>query len=134
MNNHKKINKMVCSTLYFKYKNEIEVKKRTNGKIILDNDNNILYCSRNIIPGTKKDIINKNYEYNGHIGVFVFEKKYLLNEYSKENTKNQISEDIEWLKILEQGYKINAVLVNNYEIGVNTKEDYDYLINKYQKK
>jgi 3-deoxy-manno-octulosonate cytidylyltransferase (CMP-KDO synthetase) len=132
LNKKNKFEDMVCSTLYYKYNSKEELKKRTNGKIVLDNNNNILYCSRNVIPGCKNNYFNKNYHYNGHIGVFVFDKKYLLNEYSKENTKNQLSEDIEWLKILEQGYKINAVLVDEYEIGVNTKEDYDFLINKYQ--
>ena len=124
---------MVCSTLYYKYNSKEEIIKRTNGKIVFDNNNNILYCSRNVIPGCKNTFYNNNYNYNGHIGVFVFDKNYLLEEYVKENTKNQLSEDIEWLKILEQGYKINAVLVDNYEIGVNTPEDYKYLLNKYKK-
>jgi 3-deoxy-manno-octulosonate cytidylyltransferase (CMP-KDO synthetase) len=128
----KYINDMVCSTLYYKYESKDDTIKRTNGKIVFDNNNNILYCSRNVIPGSKNNYFNNSYEYNGHIGVFVFDKNYLLKKYSIENTKNQLSEDIEWLKILEQGYKINAVLVDNYEIGVNTQDDYEYLLNKYE--
>ena len=45
-----------------------------------------------------------------------------------QNTPLQLSEDIEWLKIIEQGYKIVSSQVKNYEIGVNTLNDYDYLI------
>ena len=40
-----------CGTLHFEYKDISEVEKRSNGKIVLDKYNNILYCSRNIIPG-----------------------------------------------------------------------------------
>ena len=35
------------------------------------------------------------------------------------------------LKFIEYGLKIKSCLVNNSEIGINTKEDYDYLIKKY---
>ena len=36
-----------------------------------------------------------------------------------------------WLKIIEQGFKIVSTEVKNYEIGVNTQQDYDYLLQKY---
>ena len=125
---------MKCSTLHFKYDKKDEVIKRSNSKIVLDKYDNILYCSRNIIPGLKKNYYNDNTLYYGHIGVFVFDKEYLLNEYLNKNTKYQLYEDIEWLKILEDGYKINSVLVeNNHEFGVDTNEDYIYLCEKYQK-
>ena len=48
--------------------------------------------------------------------------------------KNQLTEDIEWLKILEQGYKVNSYLVNDSERSLDTKEDYDYLLDKYSNK
>jgi 2-dehydro-3-deoxyphosphooctonate aldolase (KDO 8-P synthase) len=121
-----------CSTLHHILENKEDVLKRTKGKIVLDKNNNILFCSRNIIPGKKDMIFNNNNTYYGHIGIFVFDKEYLINDYIKENTSNQLSEDIEWLKILEQGYKINSVLVNNPEISVDIENDYLYLINKYK--
>lgn len=121
-----------CSTLHHKLDSEEEIRKRSNGKLVLDNFNNIMYCSRNIIPGTKKNEYDKHINYYGHIGIFVFDKTYLLEEYTKENTPNQLNEDIEWLKILEQGYRINSVCVDDPEISVDTKEDYIYLLDKYK--
>ena len=44
-----------------------------------------------------------------------------------------MNQDIEWLKIIEQGYKINAVEIKEHEIGIDTIDDYNYLKNKYQK-
>ena len=51
-----------------------------------------------------------------------------------EDTTNQLCEDIEWLKILEQGKKITATEVLEHEIGVDTYEDYLYLKDKYENK
>ena len=82
----------------------------------------------------KKDNIIPNYDYNIHIGIFVFDSGYLLNHYYNTNTPLQLAEDIEWMKIIEQGFKINAIEINDHEIGVDTIEDYTYLKNKYLNK
>jgi 3-deoxy-manno-octulosonate cytidylyltransferase (CMP-KDO synthetase) len=119
-----------CSTMCHLLKLD-EVENRNKGKVILNKKNDILYCSRNVIPGSKNDILNKDYLYYGHTGVFVFDKNYLLNEFIKENTQYQIYEDIEWLKIIEQGYKINTIFINNPERGIDTIEDYNYFLQKY---
>lgn len=124
-----------CSTLHFKHTEEVEIRKRSNGKLVLDKHNNIMYGSRNIIPGLKKEEYNNHTTYWGHIGIFVFEKEYLLKEYLNGNTPYQLAEDIEWLKILEDGYRINSVLVDkeSHERGVDTDEDYEFLKQKYSK-
>ena len=129
--NNKDDPRFKCSTLHYKFVNNNSVFKRSCGKLILDKYNNILYCSRNIIPGFKKDYYNDNYTYYGHIGIFVYDTNYLLTEYLDDNTTYQLAEDIEWMKILEDSYRINSVLVDNHEIGVDTEDDYKYLINKY---
>ena len=125
---------LVCSTMCHILENDKSIlENRSKGKVILDKNNNIMYCSRNIIPASKNNQINKDATYYGHIGVFVFDKDYLINEFSKENTTYQIYEDIEWMKIIEQGYKINTVIVEEQERGIDTQEDYEYFLNKYNK-
>ena len=51
--------------------------------------------------------------------------------YLNGNTPYQLSEDIEWLKIIEQGYNVNSVLIDEPEISVDTQDDYKYLLSKY---
>ena len=103
------------------------------GKLILDTNNNILYCSRSMIPGNKEGKVNINNVYNEHIGVFVFNYSYLDIYLNTPNTPLMIEEDIEWLKIIESGYKIKSFQISgNHEIGVNTSEDYKYLLKKYE--
>ena len=125
-------NKCVCSTLCYHIKNKNELLNPSIGKLVLNKKGNIMYCSRNCIPWNKNNIVNNNCKYYGHIGLFVFNTNYLINEYMKCNTTHQLEEDIEWLKILEEDYDIVCSIVDDeFEIGVNTKEDYDYLLCKY---
>lgn len=133
LNKIKTVNNLVCSTIFYKTNNIIDIDNKNRGKLVLDKYNNIMYCSRNIIPSNKKNKIIPDHLYNIHIGIFVFKLNYLLNEFYQINTPLQILEDIEWLKIIEQGYKINAIEVKEHEIGIDTKEDYTYLKNKYEK-
>ena len=123
---------MKCSTLHYNFTNKEDVFKRSCGKMILDKKSNIMYCSRNVIPGLKKSEYDDKVNYIGHVGVFVYDKDYLMNEYLDSNTPYQLTEDIEWLKILEDGYKINSILSKGHEIGVDTIEDYQYLVDKYR--
>lgn len=128
-----KNNNIMCSTLHFNIINEQMLKDKSIGKLVIDKSSNIIYCSRNIIPAMKNkeyDLINN--KYYGHVGLFVFDINYLINNYMNENTKLQLIEDIEWLKIIEQGYKIISSEIKDFEIGVNTIEDYNYLKNKYK--
>ena len=120
-----------CSTICYKTKNIQEILSKSRGKVVVDKFNNIIYCSRNVIPSNKNNNIIPNHYYNIHVGIFVYDKKYLINNYCIENTPNQLLEDIEWLKIIEQGFKINTIFTNELERGVDTEEDYVYLLNKY---
>ena len=124
--------KPACSTICFKTDDDEEILSKSRGKAVVDNFNNIMYCSRNIIPSNKKENIITGHKYNIHVGIFVFDKNYLLEYFNRENTKNQLLEDIEWLKIIEQGFKINTIFSEKMERGVDTIEDYEYLKNKYQ--
>ena len=126
----KNYNHFVCSTLHAKIDYN-EAIKTSIGKLVLDHNNNIMYCSRTPIPSTKSGKINQTINYYGHIGLFVFNRDYLENHYMEKNYPYQLSEDIEWLKIIESGNRINSVCVEFSEISVDTEEDYNYLVAKY---
>ena len=126
------LNNVKCTTLHYRIDKIEDLANRSIGKLVLDEKDCILYCSRNCIPANKSKTpdISKT-AYYGHIGLFVFDLEYLKNEYMGKDYPLQLEEDIEWLKLLEQGYRIKSVLVNDYEIGVNLPEDYAYLLKKY---
>lgn len=122
---------VVCSTIHSEIINKNDYNNRGIGKMVLDVNNNVLYASRALIPHTKTGNSLQNHKYYAHIGIFVFRRSYLPKFLEHPDTPAQISEDIEWLKILEMGYKIKSYEVPNYEIGVNTLDDFNYLSNKY---
>ena len=125
-------NNIVCSTIHHKTREVNTIKLKSRGKLVLDNNNNIMYCSRNVIPANKNNYVVPDIDYYIHIGIFVFDANYLLNHYFNNNTRLQLIEDIEWMKIMEQGFKINSIEVEDSERGVDTIEDYNYLVSKYK--
>ena len=57
---------------------------------------------------------------------------YLTEFINLENTPLYEIENIEQLKVLENGYKIKSFLAPFFiEISLDTQENYDYLVNKY---
>lgn len=122
---------VVCSTIHSIITNENDYNNRGIGKMVLDVNNNVLYASRALIPHTKTGDFIKEHQYLAHIGIFVFRRSFLPLFLQHPDTPAQIAEDIEWLKILEMGYKIKSYQVPYYEIGVNTLEDFNYLCQKY---
>jgi 3-deoxy-manno-octulosonate cytidylyltransferase (CMP-KDO synthetase) len=122
---------MVCSTIYYETQDEKEIKSKNRGKLVCNKEGYIMYYSRNVIPSCKNYDVIPNYKYKIHIGVFVYDCNYLRDNFLIENTELQLCEDIEWMKILEQGYDIIIDKVEGAEISVDTMEDYKLLKEKY---
>ena len=125
---------IVCTTLHTEIKNKEDLYDYSIGKMVIDLDNHIIYCSRNIIPITKNGKISQSIKYYAHIGIFIFNRNFLNNYIDHLNTPLQQTEDIEWLKIIEMGYRIKTYeAIEYHEMGVNTENDYKKLLKKYQK-
>ena len=90
----------------YSFIHNIDIMCKSRVKLVLDNQSNIMYGSRSVIPTTKGHTLNDLLPYKIHIGLFVFDIDYLINNFMENNTPLQLHEDIEWLKILEDGFKI----------------------------
>ena len=83
--------------------------------------------SRNKIPSEANDS-------NVFISIgssFIINKDFLVNEFINNKSYLQEDEDIEWNKILEMGYKIKSTEIFDYERSVDTYDDYNNLLYKY---
>jgi len=89
-------------------------------KCVFDKNFNAMYFSRSLIPYSK-NFINESYFY--HIGIYCYRTKFLLKLNELEILENQKKEDLEQLKILENGFKIKVALVNDIPQGVDVFED-----------
>ena len=89
-------------------------------KVIFDKNNTAIYFSRSLIPFSKN---KEKTPYYYHIGIYAYETKFLLNEYSKLHSNLQNLEELEQLLLIENGYKIKIAVVDDLPIGVDVKDD-----------
>jgi 3-deoxy-manno-octulosonate cytidylyltransferase (CMP-KDO synthetase) len=65
--------------------------------------------------------------YLKHVGLYAFQKNFLMQFPSLPRTELELTEDLEQLRILSAGYKIKIVKVDSTLPGVDTKHDLKYL-------
>ena len=87
-------------------------------KIVTNKKSELLYISRSGIPGNKKFKMNK--EYFGQVNLYSYPSKILKKNLYNIKSKNEILEDIEILRFLDNGYKINVVNLksNNHPVDI----------------
>lgn len=89
-------------------------------KCVFDKKQNALYFSRALIPYSKNPE-DENYYY--HIGLYAYKTSFLYELFNLKDTNLQKSEDLEQLKILENGYKMKIALVDDMPLGVDVFDD-----------
>lgn len=89
-------------------------------KAVLDMENNILYCSRTDLPSDTRSAVNTMWKM---CFIVPFRKEFLLKYASWDQTFLEKIEFNEYLRVLEHGYKMRAVPVNNAHISVDTEQD-----------
>lgn len=100
---------------------EEEKDKPTAVKVVVDKVGNALYFSRARIPYPRDPsapaIVYK------HLGIYAYRREFLLQYASWEPTPLEQMEMLEQLRVLENGYRIRMVRVEQTSIGVDTEED-----------
>jgi 3-deoxy-manno-octulosonate cytidylyltransferase (CMP-KDO synthetase) len=112
-------NDAVCSTPIKNISDKSELKNENVVKVVKDVNGNALYFSRSDIPFERVDT---NFKFK-HIGLYCFKYDFLEKFVNMDRTPYEISESLEQLRILENGYKIKCVEVDYNSIGVDTESD-----------
>lgn len=89
-------------------------------KAVLDKNNNILYCSRNDIPSNARSEVKNLLKM---CFIVPFKRAFLFKYAAMKQTPLEQVEFNEYLRILENGYKIRAVHVKDARISVDTFDD-----------
>jgi len=89
-------------------------------KAVVNLKNEIMYISRNDLPSDARVEVPKMLK---AYHVVSFRKDFLIKYASLEQTPLEKIEYNEYLRILENGYKIQGVMVDSDSISVDTKED-----------
>jgi 3-deoxy-manno-octulosonate cytidylyltransferase (CMP-KDO synthetase) len=111
----------VC-TLCRPIQNEEDLKNPNVVKTVFDLNGNALYFSRSLIPYPRKTEGYQTYE---HIGIYVYDREFLLQYIHMPQTPLEISESLEQLRILENGVRLKVVVTKYREksLSVDTAED-----------
>ncbi|HDN84551.1 3-deoxy-manno-octulosonate cytidylyltransferase [Candidatus Aerophobetes bacterium] len=91
-------------------------------KVVTDKLGFALYFSRSLIPYPRKTEKHRVFE---HIGIYSFQKEFLLKFTRLEPTPLEQTESLEQLRVLESGYRIKVVLTRYkyVALSVDTPED-----------
>lgn len=114
------------ATLIKKISNSDEIFDPNKVKVVTAKDNRALYFSRSPIPfvrGEKQeDWLNKNSFYK-HIGMYAYRFKALMEVTKLEQSDLELTESLEQLRWLENGYWIQTEITEHESIGIDTPED-----------
>ncbi|XP_010479831.1 PREDICTED: 3-deoxy-manno-octulosonate cytidylyltransferase, mitochondrial [Camelina sativa] len=92
-------------------------------KCVVDNRGYAIYFSRGLIPYNKSGKVNPDFPYMLHLGLQSFDSKFLKVYSELQPTPLQQEEDLEQLKVLENGYKMKVIKVDHEAHGVDTPDD-----------
>ncbi|KAM5585982.1 3-deoxy-manno-octulosonate cytidylyltransferase, mitochondrial [Rosa sericea] len=92
-------------------------------KCVVDNNGYAIYFSRGLIPFNKSGKANPQFPYMLHLGIQSYDTKFLKIYRELKPTPLQLEEDLEQLKVLENGYKMKVIKVDHEAHGVDTPED-----------
>lgn len=111
----------ILATPFKKYNSPSDI------KVVLNKNYEVMYFSRSDIPSsarTPNPPMLKAYH------IVPFRKDFLLKYASMEKTSLEIIEFNEYIRILENGYRIRAKIVESDAISVDTQSDLEYVRNK----
>jgi 3-deoxy-manno-octulosonate cytidylyltransferase (CMP-KDO synthetase) len=110
------------STACSKIEDENDLDNPNVVKVVLDINHNALYFSRSRIPSGRYAGDGAAPVY-GHLGIYGFKRDFLYKFASMERSSLELSESLEQLRAIENGYSIKTVVVEGYFSGINTVED-----------
>ena len=114
-------NDVVMATLCKEIVDENEVNNPNIVKVIRDKNDDALYFSRYPIPFNRDG--RNDIKYYKHIGIYGYTKDFLKEYVSMEKSSLEIAENLEQLRVLENGYKIKIKETIYDSIGVDRQED-----------
>ena len=120
INSFKEDDTISMSTLKYKIDTMEEIENPNYVKVITDKKGYALYFSRSVIPYPRKLDIQNYYK---HVGIYGYKRDFVVEYAKMEPTPLELSESLEQLRALENGYRIK-VMETPYKIrGVDTQEE-----------
>jgi 3-deoxy-manno-octulosonate cytidylyltransferase (CMP-KDO synthetase) len=118
--------KTEIATLIKKIDDIDDVDNKNRVKVVINKDANALYFSRNAIPYMRNEpkenwLLKHNFYY--HIGMYGYKRDILMKICKLNKSSLEISESLEQLRWLENGYSITTSVTQIESIGIDTPDD-----------
>lgn len=113
-------NTIPMSTLKYKLTDMAEIENPNAVKIVTDKNDFAIYFSRSVIPYPRNLNMNNYYK---HVGIYGYKRDFVMEYAKMESTPLELSESLEQLRVLENGYKIKVLETPYKIIGVDTQEE-----------
>lgn len=108
------------STLKYKIDTMEEIENPNYVKVVTNKKGYALYFSRSVIPFPRKLDIQNYYK---HVGIYGYRRDFVIEYAKMEPTPLELSESLEQLRALENGYRIKVMETPYKIIGVDTQEE-----------
>lgn len=89
-------------------------------KVIVNRLGNAMYFSRSLIPYPRNAFVQPPLK---HVGMYGYQRQFLLDYAKMEPTPAELTESLEQLRALENGYTIRVITTDQRFVGVDTPED-----------
>jgi len=99
------------------FENSNIVKVTTDEDLSKDNTSKAKSFSREVLFNNQENIYH-------HIGIYMYKISILQKFVNLKQTQNEISQNLEQLRAMENNITIDVILANSSPIGVDTNEDY----------
>ena len=108
------------STLKYKLTDMAEIENPNAVKVVTDKNDFAIYFSRSVIPYPRKLDIQNYYK---HVGIYGYKREFVIEYAKMEPTPLELSESLEQLRALENGYRIKVMETPYKILGVDTQEE-----------
>lgn len=113
-------NTIPMSTLKYKLTDMAEIENPNAVKVVTDKNDFAIYFSRSVIPYPRNLNMDNYYK---HVGIYGYKRDFVMEYAKMESTPLELSESLEQLRVLENGYKIKVLETPYKIIGVDTQEE-----------
>ncbi len=122
------------ATLAADFQNTAQISDPNIVKVIMGKNNKAIYFSRSVIPYDRdKAGVGNVKNYMRHLGIYAYQKDFLLKITKLPQTPLEKIEKLEQLRALENGFSILVAKVSHTCDGIDTPEQYAEFVKRYKK-
>ena len=117
-----------AATLIYSINDKAQLNDPNIVKVVVNINNMALYFSRSLIPYQLSGQ-SPNFKTWRHLGVYIFQRNFLIKYSQWPRSNLEISEQLEQLRILENGESLLCVEAENETVSVDVPEDLVFVEN-----